>query len=185
MPESVKSDAKSRMEKTLQALRRELASLRAGRAAPSLLDKIEVEYYGTMTPLNQLSNISAPEPRLLVIQPWDKSAISAIEKALQKSELGITPTNDGDVIRINIPPLTEERRAELVRVVKKAGEEAKVSIRNIRRDANDEYKKMEKLGDLSEDEARRYQEEIQKLTDDFVKQIDEAVTSKEKDIMTV
>lgn len=185
MPESVKSDAKSRMEKTLQALRRELASLRAGRAAPSLLDKIEVEYYGTMTPLNQLSNISAPEPRLLVIQPWDKSAISAIEKALQKSELGITPTNDGDVIRINIPPLTEERRAELVRVVKKTGEEAKVSIRNIRRDANDEYKKMEKLGDLSEDEARRYQEEIQKLTDDFVKQIDEAVTSKEKDIMTV
>lgn len=185
MPESVKSDAKSRMEKTLQALRRELASLRAGRAAPSLLDKIEVEYYGTMTPLNQLSNISAPEPRLLVIQPWDKSAISAIEKALQKSELGITPTNDGDVIRINIPPLTEERRAELVRVVKKAGEEAKVSIRNIRRDANDEYKKMEKSGDLSEDEARRYQEEIQKLTDDFVKQIDEAVTSKEKDIMTV
>lgn len=173
------------MEKTLQALRRELASLRAGRAAPSLLDKIEVEYYGTMTPLNQLSNISAPEPRLLVIQPWDKSAISAIEKALQKSELGITPTNDGDVIRISIPPLTEERRAELVRVVKKAGEEAKVSIRNIRRDANDEYKKMEKLGDLSEDEARRYQEEIQKLTDDFVKQIDEAVTSKEKDIMTV
>lgn len=185
MPESVKSDAKSRMEKTLQALRRELASLRAGRAAPSLLDKIEVEYYGTMTPLNQLSNISAPEPRLLVIQPWDKSAISAIEKALQKSELGITPTNDGDVIRINIPPLTEERRAELVRVVKKTGEEAKVSIRNIRRDANDEYKKMEKSGDLSEDEARRYQEEIQKLTDDFVKQIDEAVTSKEKDIMTV
>lgn len=185
MPESVKSDAKSRMEKTLQALRRELASLRAGRATPSLLDKIEVEYYGTMTPLNQLSNISAPEPRLLVIQPWDKSAISAIEKALQKSELGITPTNDGDVIRINIPPLTEERRAELVRVVKKAGEEAKVSIRNIRRDANDEYKKMEKSGDLSEDEARRYQEEIQKLTDDFVKQIDEAVTSKEKDIMTV
>ena len=173
------------MEKTLQALRRELASLRAGRAAPSLLDKIEVEYYGTMTPLNQLSNISAPEPRLLVIEPWDKSAISAIEKALQKSELGITPTNDGDVIRISIPPLTEERRAELVRVVKKAGEEAKVSIRNIRRDANDEYKKMEKLGDLSEDEARRYQEEIQKLTDDFVKQIDEAVTSKEKDIMTV
>lgn len=185
MPESVKSDAKSRMEKTLQALRRELASLRAGRATPSLLDKIEVEYYGTMTPLNQLSNISAPEPRLLVIQPWDKSAISAIEKALQKSELGITPTNDGDVIRINIPPLTEERRAELVRVVKKTGEEAKVSIRNIRRDANDEYKKMEKSGDLSEDEARRYQEEIQKLTDDFVKQIDEAVTSKEKDIMTV
>lgn len=185
MPESVKSDAKSRMEKTLQALRRELASLRAGRATPSLLDKIEVEYYGTMTPLNQLSNISAPEPRLLVIQPWDKSAISAIEKALQKSELGITPTNDGDVIRINIPPLTEERRAELVRVVKKAGEEAKVSIRNIRRDANDEYKKMEKSGDLSEDEARRCQEEVQKLTDDFVKQIDEAVTSKEKDIMTV
>lgn len=185
MPESVKSDAKSRMEKTLQALRRELASLRAGRATPSLLDKIEVEYYGTMTPLNQLSNISAPEPRLLVIQPWDKSAISAIEKALQKSELGITPTNDGDVIRISIPPLTEERRAELVRVVKKTGEEAKVSIRNIRRDANDEYKKMEKSGDLSEDEARRCQEEVQKLTDDFVKQIDEAVTSKEKDIMTV
>lgn len=185
MPNSVKNDAKDRMEKTLAALKRELASLRAGRATPSLLDKVQVEYYGALTPINQLANISAPEPRLLVIQPWDKSSLANIEKAIQKSELGITPNNDGDVIRINIPALTEERRAELVKVVKKSGEEAKVSIRNIRRDANDEFKKMEKSGDISEDEGRRHQDDIQKMTDQYVKQIDEAVASKEKDIMSV
>lgn len=185
MPNRVKNEANERMEKTLQSLKRDLGSLRAGRATPSLLDKVHVDYYGTMTPINQLANISAPEPRLLVIQPWDKSSLPNIEKALQKSDLGITPNNDGTVIRINIPALTEERRADLVKIVKKSGEEAKVSIRNIRRDANDGFKKMEKSGDISEDEGRRHQEEIQKLTDRFVKEIDETVTSKEKDIMSV
>ena len=144
-----------------------------------------VEYYGAATPINQLANVSAPEPRLLVIQPWDKTALPNIEKALQKSDLGITPNNDGNVIRINLPALTEERRAELVKVAKKFGEEAKVSVRNIRRDANDEIKKMEKAGDLSEDEGRRHQEDIQKLTDQYVKQIDETVLNKEQDIMSV
>lgn len=185
MPNSIINDAKARMEKAVQALRRDLASLRAGRATPSLLEKLQVEYYGTPTPINQLANISAPEPRLLVIQPWDKSTIASIEKALLKSDLGITPNNDGDVIRITIPPLTEERRAELVKVVKKSGEEAKVSIRNVRRDANDALKKMEKSGDISEDEGRRHQEGIQQLTDQYVKEIDEAIDSKEKDIMSV
>lgn len=185
MPNKIKSDAKERMEKTVQSLRKDLASVRAGRATPSLLDKVQVEYYGTMTPINQLANVSAPEPRLLVIQPWDKSSIANIEKAIQKSDLGITPNNDGDVIRINIPALTEERRMELVKVVKKSGEEAKVSIRNIRREANDSLKRMEKSGDISEDEGRRHQEDIQKLTDGYVKQIDAAVDSKEKDIMAV
>lgn len=185
MPNSVKNEANDRMEKTLQSLKKDLGSLRAGRATPSLLDKVQVEYYGAMTPINQVANISAPEPRLLVIQPWDKTSLPNIEKALQKSDLGLTPNNDGSVIRINIPALTEERRAELVKMVKKSGEEAKVSIRNVRRDANDEFKKMEKSGDISEDESRRHQEDIQKLTDQFVKQIDEAIISKEKDIMSV
>lgn len=185
MPNSVKNEANDRMEKTLQSLKKDLGSLRAGRATPSLLDKVQVEYYGAMTPINQVANISAPEPRLIVIQPWDKTSLPNIEKALQKSDLGLTPNNDGSVIRINIPALTEERRAELVKMVKKSGEEAKVSIRNVRRDANDEFKKMEKSGDISEDESRRHQEDIQKLTDQFVKQIDEAIISKEKDIMSV
>lgn len=185
MPNSVKSEAKNRMEKTLESLKGDLASLRAGRATPSLLDRVLVEYYGTSTPLNQLANVSAPEPRLLVIQPWDKAALPDIEKALQKSDLGMTPNNDGTVIRINIPALTEERRTELVKVVKKSGEEAKVSIRNTRREANDEFKKMEKSGTISEDEGRRHQEDIQKLTDEYVKQVDEMITMKEKDIMSV
>lgn len=185
MPNRVKDEAKQRMEKTVQSLKQDLGSLRAGRATPALLDKVTVEYYGTATPINQLANVSAPEPRLLVIQPWDKTVLPNIEKALQKSDLGITPNNDGNVIRINLPALTEERRAELVKVAKKFGEEAKVSVRNIRRDANDEIKKMEKAGDLSEDEGRRHQEDIQKLTDQYVKQVDEAIANKEQDIMSV
>lgn len=185
MPNRVKEEVKQRMEKTVQSLKQDLGSLRAGRATPALLDKVFVEYYGTATPINQLANVSAPEPRLLVIQPWDKTALPNIEKALQKSDLGITPNNDGNVIRINLPMLTEERRAELVKVAKKFGEEAKVSVRNIRRDANDEIKKMEKAGDLSEDEGRRHQEDIQKLTDQYVKQIDETILNKEQDIMSV
>ncbi|GGE25249.1 ribosome-recycling factor [Marinithermofilum abyssi] len=181
----VKKQASERMEKAIQALKRDLASLRAGRATPALLDKVTVEYYGTETPLNQMANISAPEPRMLVVQPWDKSALADIEKGILKSELGLTPTNDGNIIRITIPALTEERRAELVKVVKKTGEEAKVAIRNIRRDANDDVKKLEKNGDISEDEARRGQDEIQKLTDKFIAEVDSVVSAKEKEIMEV
>lgn len=136
-------------------------------------------------PLNQLANISTPEPRLLVVQPWDKSTLGDVERAILKSDLGLTPNNDGNLIRIAIPALTEERRAELVKVVKKTGEEAKVAIRNIRRDANDEMKKLEKKGDLSEDEARRGQDEIQKLTDRFIQETDQVVETKEKEIMEV
>lgn len=185
MSSDLKQHTTERMEKTIQALKRDLASLRAGRATPSLLDKVTVEYYGSEMPLNQLANISAPEPRLLVIQPWDKSALADIERAILKSELGLTPSNDGNLIRISIPALTEERRAELVKVVRKTGEEAKVAIRNIRRDANDEVKKREKNGDISEDESRRSQDEVQKLTDRFIKEADQVVETKEKEVMEV
>ena len=173
------------MEKAIQSLKRELASIRAGRATPALLDKVMVECYGSEMPLNQLANISTPEPRLLVVQPWDKSTLGDVERAILKSDLGLTPNNDGNLIRISIPALTEERRAELVKVVKKTGEEAKVAIRNIRRDANDEMKKLEKKGDLSEDESRRGQDEIQKLTDRFIQETDKVIDTKEKEIMEV
>jgi ribosome recycling factor len=166
-------------------LKKDLAALRAGRATPALLDKVVVEYYGSEMPVNQLANISTPDPRTLVIQPWDKSALAEIERAILKSDLGLTPSNDGNVIRINLPALTQERRAELVKVVKKTGEEAKVAIRNIRRDANDEIKKLEKNGDISEDESRRGQDEIQKLTDKFIQEADKVVAAKEKEIMEI
>lgn len=182
---TIKKETMERMEKTVQTLKRDLATLRAGRATPSLLDKITVHYYGSDMPINQMANISVPEPRLLVIQPWDKSALGEIEKAIQKSDLGLTPSNDGNLIRIAIPALTEERRAELVKVVKKTGEEAKVAIRNIRRDANEDVKKLEKNGEVSEDDARRGQDEVQKLTDRFIREADEQVEAKEKEIMEV
>lgn len=184
MPQSVKSSAEERMEKAVGALRRELASLRAGRASVSLLDRVQVEYYGAMTPVNQLANISTPDARTLIIQPWDKSSIGAIEKAILKSDLGLTPSNDGTVIRITIPALTEERRNELVKMTKKYGEEAKVAVRNIRRDANDDIKKLEK-GTISEDESRGHQEEIQKLTDKFTAEVDKVLAAKEKEILDV
>ncbi|PTM58973.1 ribosome recycling factor [Desmospora activa] len=185
MISDLKQNTTERMEKTIQTLKRDLATLRAGRATPSLLEKVTVEYYGSEMPINQMANVSAPEPRLLVIQPWDKSALADIERAILKSELGLTPSNDGNLIRIAIPALTEERRAELVKVVKKTGEEAKVAIRNIRRDANDEVKKMEKNGDISEDDSRRSQDEVQKLTDRFIKEADQVVEAKEKEVMEV
>jgi len=181
MPQSIKKNAEERMDKTLQALRRDLATLRAGRASPALLEKVQAEYYGAMMPVNQLGSIHTPDPRTLVIQPWDKSALAAIERAILKSDLGLTPVNDGEVIRINIPPLTEERRLELVKSTRKLGEEAKVAIRNIRRDANDEIKKKEK-SEISEDESRRHQEDIQKLTDRFIAEIDKMLAAKEKEI---
>jgi ribosome recycling factor len=184
MPQSVKQSAEDRMDKAIGALKRDLASLRAGRATPALLDRIQVEYYGAMTPVNQLANLSTPDSRTLLIQPWDKSSMSTIEKAIMKSDLGLSPSNDGTVIRIVIPALTEERRADLVKMTKKYGEEAKIAIRNIRRDANDEIKKLEKSG-ISEDESRRHQEDIQKFTDKFITEVDKVLASKEKEIMEV
>lgn len=184
MPQTIKSNAEERMDKALGALRRDLSTLRAGRATPALLDRIQVEYYGAMTPVNQLANINTPDSRTLIIQPWDKSSLSAIEKAIMKSDLGLTPNSDGNQIRIGIPPLTEERRAELVKSMKKFGEEAKVAIRNIRRDANDDIKKLEKT-DISEDESRRHQDDIQKSTDRFIGEVDKILAAKEKEIMEV
>ena len=185
MLEDVKKRSAEKMEKAIQVLKRDLASMRAGRARPALLEKVTVSYYGSEMPVNQLASISAPEPRLLVVQPWDKSALPEIERAILKSELGLTPTNDGNVIRIAIPALTEERRAELVKVVKKSGEEAKVAIRNVRRDANEEIKKMGKNGEISEDDVRRGQDEIQKLTDRYIREVDEVIAAKEKEIMEI
>lgn len=184
MPQTIKKHAEERMDKTLQALRRDLATLRAGRASPALLEKVQAEYYGTMMPINQLGSITTPDPRTLVIQPWDKSALASIERAILKSDLGLTPINDGEVIRISLPPLTEERRLELVKATRKYGEDAKVAIRNIRRDANEEIKKKEK-SEISEDESRRYQEEIQKLTDRYIAEVDKILAAKEKEIMDV
>ena len=184
MPEAIKSNAVERMEKAISALRKELGSLRAGRASPGMLDRIQVEYYGALTPVNQLANITIPDARTLLIQPWDKTSLATIEKAILKSDLGLTPANDGSIIRISIPMLTEERRVELVKLTKRAGEEAKVAIRNIRRDANDEVKKREKT-DVSEDESRRVQDDIQKLTDKHIAEVDKVIAAKEKEIMEV
>jgi len=185
MPESLQKNADDRMEKALLSLKRELSTLRAGRATPTMLDRVQVEYYGTLTPLNQLGNINTPDARTLLIQPWDKSSLSSIEKAILKSDLGLTPSNDGIMIRLNIPPLTEERRADLVKMTKRYGEDSKVAIRNIRRDIIEELKKMEKSSDLSEDESRRNQEQMQKTTDRFIAEVDKILSGKEKEIMEV
>jgi ribosome recycling factor len=185
MLDLVYSDAEERMEKVINAYQRELATLRAGRATPALLDRIEVDYYGALTPLNQLAGVSAPESRLLVIQPWDKQSIGDVEKAILKSDLGLMPTNDGNVIRLAIPQLTEERRKELVKVVRKKAEECKVSIRNIRRDANEEIKQLEKSSDITEDERRRAQDTVQEITDKKIVEIDEVTAAKEKEMMEV
>ena len=181
----VLAEAEERMEKTLDHFRRELAGIRAGRANPALLDKIRVEYYGEATPLNQLASIGVPEPRLLVIQPWDKTSIPAIEKALLKSDLGITPASDGNVVRLAIPQLTEERRQELVKLIRKKTEEQRVAIRNVRRDANDMIKSFQKDGEVTEDEARRGTDEVQKLTDKYIGLVDEVLGVKEKEVMEV
>ncbi|AAM24628.1 ribosome recycling factor [Caldanaerobacter subterraneus subsp. tengcongensis MB4] len=178
-------DSEERMKKTLNVLKSELAAIRAGRANPALLDRITVNYYGTPTPLNRLATITAPEPRVLVVQPWDVSQIGEIEKAIQKSDLGINPVSDGKVLRLVLPELTEERRKELVKLVHKKAEEARIAVRQIRRDANDLVKKMEKDGEISEDERKRREEEIQKLTDKYIKEIDKMVEAKEKEIMEI
>ncbi len=178
-------DTKEKMEQAVQAFSKNLATVRAGRANPRLLDNVTVEYYGAYTPLNQLANVTAPEPRLLVVTPYDKTAVGDIEKAILKADLGLTPSNDGDVIRISIPALTEERRKELVKVVNKYTEEARIQVRNIRRDANDQYRKAEKDGDLTEDELRTATDQVQKQTDTFVAELEELAANKEAEIMEV
>jgi ribosome recycling factor len=178
-------NTEEKMKKVVEALRNDYSSIRAGRANPALLDKIKVEYYGVSTPLNQVANISAPEARLLLIQPWDKNILSDVEKAILKSDLDLNPNNDGNVIRIAIPQLTEERRKELVKLVKKKAEEYRVVIRNYRRDANDEIKKMEKKGNISEDEMHLNQDNVQELTNEYIEKIDAVLKSKEEEIMEV
>ncbi|MCC6174101.1 MAG: ribosome recycling factor [Chloroflexi bacterium] len=173
------------MGKTIEVLQQDYASIRTGRATPSLLDKVQVEAWGSAQPINAVASISVPEPRLLVIQPWDKSLISAIEKAIQKSELGINPNNDGTVIRLALPPLNEQRRQELARQVHKRAEESKVALRNIRRDADSALKKLEKESKLSQDDLRRAVDRVQKLTDGSIKQVDEAADRKEKEVKEV
>jgi len=177
--------AKEKMGKTISVLKQEFSGLRAGRANAQVLDRIQVDYYGTPTPINQMGNIAAPEPRLLVITPYDPSALKEIEKALQKSDLGINPGNDGKVIRLLFPELTEERRKELVKVVRKKGEDAKVAIRSIRRDANETIKKNKKDGDITEDDQKKMEEDAQKATDSYIKDIDKIIADKEKEIMEV
>lgn len=178
-------EIESRMQKSITALKSELATIRTGRANAALLEHVRVDYYGSPTPVSQVGNISVPEPRMLVIAPWDKSMLAAIEKAILASDLGITPSNDGEVVRIVLPELNEERRKELVKQVRQVGEKAKVSIRNIRRDGNDEVKKRVKDEGLSEDESKRMQDRVQQLTDRFISEIDEIIEHKEKDILTV
>ncbi|MCU9612075.1 ribosome recycling factor [Caldibacillus lycopersici] len=185
MSKQVLTNAKDRMSKAISAYTRELASIRAGRANASLLDRIVVDYYGAPTPVNQLASISVPEARMLVIQPYDKTILGDIEKAIMKSDLGINPTSDGSIIRMVIPALTEERRRELAKLVKKEAEEAKIAIRNVRRDANDELKKLEKNGEITEDELRRLSDDVQKVTDDSISKVEQLTKDKEKEILEV
>jgi ribosome recycling factor len=180
-----KKKATDRMNGAVDALKKDFAAIRTGRASLSLLDGIAVDYYGTSTPLNQVATLGIPDPRQITIQPWEQKLIPEIEKAILKSGLGLTPTNDGKVIRLNIPPLTEERRKELVKVAKKRAEEARVAVRNIRRDINDEIKKSEKEQHLSEDDVKRLQDEIQKITDSYIAKVEEVLQHKEKEIMEV
>lgn len=177
--------AKDKMGKTISVLLRDLSTLRAGRANPQVLDRIMVDYYGSPTPINQMGNISSPEPRILMISVWDASALGAVEKAIQKSDLGINPNNDGKCIRLVFPELTEERRKELVKVVRKKGEEAKVAIRSIRRDANDQIKKQRKDSVITEDDQKIMEDSAQKLTDEKIKEIDKIIADKEKEILSV
>ena len=174
-----------KMTKTINNLDGELATIRAGRANPHVLDKVAVDYYGTPTPIQQVANVSVPEARMIQIQPWEKSMLKAIEKAILTSDIGINPTNDGTSIRLVFPELTEDRRKELAKDVKKKGEAAKVAVRNIRRDANDAYKKLKKEEDVSEDEIKELEDKVQKLTDKYIKDVDAAVEAKGKEIMTV
>jgi len=185
MVDEIFEELNDRMGKSVETLKRDYSRLRTGRASVSLLDGIRVSYYDAPTPLNQMASLAVPEPRLIVIQPWDKTAIGDIEKAILKSELGLTPMNDGKIIRIAIPPLTEERRKELVKVARKMAEDNKVAVRNIRRDANEMLKELKKEKEITEDELYRSQEEVQKITDQFISQVDELCTAKETEILEI
>lgn len=185
MIDTIKEDVKEKMGGSIESLRRSFQKIRTGRATPDLLDGISIDYYGTPTPLAQVGNISVPEARMLVIQPWDKGVLGDIEKAIYAADIGITPQNDGNIIRLNIPALTEAKRKDLVKESKQAGENTKVSIRNIRRDANNDLKKAEKDKEITEDDLKDALDEIQKITDEFVKTVDELCKVKEKDIMEI
>src|SRR6266581_4787589 len=180
--ETASKDATHKMEQAVAHLKDDLAGIRTGRAAPAVINRVTVEYYGTPVPLNQLAGVSVPEPRLLLIQPFDKSAISSIERAIMQSDLGITPSNDGNVIRLAFPPLTEERRKELVKIVKERGEEGRVAVRNVRRHHKDELEKLEREHAISEDELHRAERELQKLTDQYVAEVDQVLGAKEKEL---
>jgi len=184
MKDKVVEDAKRKMDKVLEAMARDLTRVRTGRASVALLEGIKVECYGTSMPISQVASLAAPESRLLTVQPWDPTVMGDIEKAILKSDLGLNPVNDGKVIRLPIPALTTERRKELAKVVKKAGEEAKVALRNIRREANEQFKDLKKDKNLPEDDAHRGQEEMQKVTDEFIRKVDSQAGEKEKEIMT-
>lgn len=181
----VKSSASSGMDKALDVLKRDLGKVRTGRASLSILDDVKVDYYGTPTPLNQVGTLAVPEPRMITIQPWEKNLLPEIEKAILKSDLGLNPSSDGQLVRLVFPPLTEERRKEMVKQVKRMGEDAKVSVRNSRRDGNDALKKLEKDKEISEDDLKRGEKEIQDLTDGYVTKVDEVVAEKEKDLMEI
>jgi ribosome recycling factor len=185
MIEDVIRESEDKMKKTIESLKRELTGIRTGRATPALLERVTVDYYGTPTPINQVANVSVPEPRLLMISPWDRSLLPTIERALLKSDLGITPNSDGTVIRLALPSLTEERRKELVKSVSKKSEEEKVAIRNIRREANEHLKKLQKDSKISEDEEKRAEEKVQKLTDKYIVEIDQITKAKDAEIMEV
>ena len=183
MPEKLLSETKDKMKKAVNVFSGELATVRTGRASPSVLQGIKVDYYGNLTALNQVASITAPEPDLLIVHPWDKNILSAVEKAIMSSDLGLNPSNDGNVIRIPIPPLTEERRKEIVKMVKKMAEEARIAIRNIRRGANDDLKGKKKEGIISEDDEKRLEKRIQELTDEHIQMIDNILKDKEKEIL--
>ncbi len=181
--DTVFKDCEERMNKAVQSLEKDFSKLRTGRASTSLVEEVQVDYYNTPTPLNQLASISIPDSRTIAIQPWDRSSFSNVEKAIQKSDLGLNPVNDGKVIRINIPPLTEERRKDLVKVAKKYTEEAKIAVRNIRREANETLKKMKNSKEISEDDMHSGQDKVQELTDRYIARTDQAFSAKEKEIM--
>jgi len=185
MTKDVITNMKAHMDKTVEALRREYQKVRTGRANTGLLDDIRIDYYGTPSPLSQVATLSVPEPRTITLQPWETKMISVIEKAIMNANLGLTPANDGKVIRLNLPALTEERRKDIVKQLKKLAEEAKVAARNIRREANDELKKLEKNKNISEDDLKRAEKEVQDVTNSFIAKIDEVLAHKEKDVMEV
>jgi ribosome recycling factor len=183
MIDKIRAETEERMQKSISAFRRELAGIRTGRATTALLDSVKVEAYGQSMPLNQVASVSVPESRLILVQPWDRTIVPDVEKAIHKSDLGLVPNTDGNVIRLSIPPLTEERRQDLVKIVRKQAEEARISVRNIRRDANEALKKAQKDGSLSEDDSHKGMDGIQELTDTYVEEIDQVLSTKEAEIM--